>query len=372
MTGKDTALALSAPALAVPAITEWTASLAPARPDPSARGMTDDFYRTMLEAIDDMVIRYDAKSRRIYASPSFANGLGYTPDEMLTLQANELIHPDDVRLAEANFRRLGPDHPKVQITLRLRRKDGRFIWVENRYYHLPTDDGAMVITRDITASKLAEEALASSNGKLEAANLLLRQQAQVDALTSLANRRVFEERLMEEHGAAFCNATPLGLIMVDVDYFKPYNDLYGHQAGDEALRRVSRTLQQALRRSRDLAARYGGEEIVILLPGSDAHGAFVMAERMREAVMSLNIEHFGSPLGYLTISSGASAMIPRHDQSRPSDLIAAADRALYAAKAEGRNRVRAGVVEAEAFSDARQRSEPGRLIPTPSQTKMPV
>jgi diguanylate cyclase (GGDEF)-like protein/PAS domain S-box-containing protein len=326
----------------------------------------------MLEAIGDMILRYDAKSRRIYASPSYANGLGYSPDEMLTLHPKDLIHPDDIPLAEAHFRRLGPAYPKIQITMRLRRKDGTYIWVENRYYHLPADDGAMVITRDITASKLAEEALASSNGRLEAANVLLRQQAQFDALTNLANRRLFEERLMEEHDTAFRDAAPLGLIMFDVDYFKAYNDRYGHQAGDEALRRVSRSLQHALRSSRELAARYGGEEIVVMLPGCDVHAAFIMAERMREAVMALSIEHLGSPLGCLTISGGASAMIPRHEQSRTFDLIAAADRALYAAKAEGRNRVRAGEVEVVAPTDARPRTEWARLIPTPSQPKLAV
>jgi diguanylate cyclase (GGDEF)-like protein len=282
--------------------------------------------------------------------------LGYEPDEMQGLRATDLIHPDDIPGAEAGFLRLGPGQPTFQINLRLRRKSGEFIWCEHRYRHLPDDDSVLLISRDITASKLAEDRLAATKGKLEAANIMLQQQAQHDALTGLPNRRQFDERLAEAFQEAQRNPAPVGLVMIDVDCFKAYNDLYGHLEGDTALRRLSLAIKGLLRRASDLAARYGGEELVVLLPGSDAHGTLVMAQRICHCVAALSIEHLGNPHGCVTVSAGASAVMPGIDTDDPTQLICAADRALYAAKADGRNRVRSTTVKSLALppSDARR------------------
>jgi diguanylate cyclase (GGDEF)-like protein len=292
---------------------------------------------------------------------------------------NDFIHPDDILHAEASFLRIGSSVPTAEIILRIRRKDGAYIWCENRYRHLPADDGVILIVRDITASKLAEDALASTKGQLEADNTVLKQQAQHDALTNLANRRLFDERLREEYRSAIQNALPLGLIMLDVDCFKSYNDLYGHIAGDDALRRISHAVQGVLRSSLDLAARYGGEEIVVLLPGADGRATLKVAQRVREAIAQLAIEHLGNPYGYLTISAGTYAMVPQPNAGAepddPSDLVSAADRALYEAKAAGRNRVRAGSRDAAAPETApADKAAPyktiWRLTPTPSLPKI--
>ena len=190
--------------------------------------------------------------------------------------------------------------------------------------------------RDITARKVAERRLTEANAQLAAANAELWSLAQVDGLTGLANRRHFNARIDEETRRARRQELPLGLVLFDVDHFKKFNDRYGHIKGDDCLRRVSRCVAECMRRPGDLAARYGGEEIVMLLPDTDTNGAVELAEHVRGCVASLGIEHAGSPLGIVTISGGAAAAKPPSD---PPALIKAADVALYQAKAAGRNRV---------------------------------
>ena len=136
---------------------------------------------------------------------------------------------------------------------------------------------------------------------------------------------------------------PIALIMCDVDYFKLYNDTYGHQAGDDCLRTVAMTMSQAVNRPADLVARYGGEEFVVILPNTELSGAIAIAQTIRAAVNHLNLTHETSEIGNrLTISLGVSSMIPGQIGS-PEALIAAADRALYRAKQQGRDRVEAAL-----------------------------
>lgn len=169
----------------------------------------------------------------------------------------------------------------------------------------------------------------------------LRSMALLDGLTGVANRRKFDTDLAE--GWRHCQrlARPLSLILFDVDYFKFYNDRYGHQAGDQCLQSVARTLQQILNRPHDLIARYGGEEFACLLPTTDLGGATHIAEKMLEAVRLLQIEHLASETGsVVTLSAGVASLIPG-DRYSPADLVAAADKQLYEAKNAGRARVSA-------------------------------
>jgi diguanylate cyclase (GGDEF)-like protein len=127
--------------------------------------------------------------------------------------------------------------------------------------------------------------------------------------------------------------------MLDVDCFKGFNDTFGHPAGDDCLRRVSAAVRETLKRPGDTAARYGGEELAVLLPATDLTGAMVIGEQMRVAVASLAIAHPGSPFGHVTISVGAADMLPLLVSDKAADLLCAADQALYQAKKTGRNRV---------------------------------
>ncbi|MNU80171.1 Phytochrome-like protein cph2 [compost metagenome] len=157
-----------------------------------------------------------------------------------------------------------------------------------------------------------------------------------DALTGLANRRQFDLFIQAETGRARRNLTGLSLLMIDVDHFKAFNDRYGHLAGDECLRAIAAIVTEHIKRPGDLAARFGGEEFAVVLPGTDYVGAFLVAEKIRRAVQSANLQHSESPVGVVTVSVGVCGYDPA-SQTRTEDLIGAADKALYVAKASGRN-----------------------------------
>ncbi|MFO1251341.1 MAG: diguanylate cyclase [Inhella sp.] len=170
----------------------------------------------------------------------------------------------------------------------------------------------------------------------------LRRLAFIDGLTGLHNRRALDERLNSELRHAARTTQPLALAMIDVDFFKAYNDHYGHQAGDDALRAVAQALQRGMLRPVDLAARYGGEEFVCLLPETEAPGALAVAERLRAAVQALALPHARSSVAeVLTVSIGVAAWPAGAGRPAltPDTLLQAADAALYDAKHGGRNRV---------------------------------
>lgn len=160
----------------------------------------------------------------------------------------------------------------------------------------------------------------------------------VDGLTQVANRRRFDEVLKQTWNALRREQCPLSLLLVDVDFFKKYNDTYGHLAGDECLRAVARVLSHNTKRTTDLVARYGGEEFGVILPNTDLEGALHQAEAMCTAVWALKMLHTGSPTQYLTVSIGVATMVP-NEREHPASLIALADQALYQAKTNGRNQV---------------------------------
>ncbi len=168
---------------------------------------------------------------------------------------------------------------------------------------------------------------------------LLRAHAFVDGLTGLANRRRFDEALSQAWALAVRQRSSLGLVLLDVDHFKAYNDAYGHPAGDACLCAVGRALATALPRVSDLVARYGGEEFVVLLPGTGLEGAQAVAETLRRAVEAMDLPHaHSSAAGHVTVSLGAAACLP-HLKLVSAALVEAADEALYRAKQAGRNRV---------------------------------
>jgi diguanylate cyclase (GGDEF)-like protein len=183
-------------------------------------------------------------------------------------------------------------------------------------------------------------ALRDSEARLAAANAELAALAMTDGLTGLANRRRFEDALAEEWQRAMRGATPLAVLLCDVDVFKAYNDAYGHLEGDDCLRAVAAAMRGVLRRPGDLAARIGGEEFAALLPGIEAADAVAMAERLREAVQAGGRPHPASPARVVTVSVGVACLVPPRDAT-PDLLIGAADQALYAAKSAGRNQMRA-------------------------------
>ena len=173
--------------------------------------------------------------------------------------------------------------------------------------------------------------------RVDQANRVTQLQALRDGLTGLPNRRCFNETIEREFQRAARNGRPLSLIMVDIDFFKTFNDRYGHPAGDACLRAVSAAVECVLRRPGDMAARYGGEEFAILLPETDVAGAVQIVGDMQTAIRTLAIRHEAGPHGVVTLSAGVASWCPGSLTATPAWLVEAADAALYEAKALGRN-----------------------------------
>jgi len=190
----------------------------------------------------------------------------------------------------------------------------------------------------------AFRALEESRGKLAEANRALQKLSSLDGLTCIANRRSFDETLQKEWSRSIRGEKSIGLIMLDIDFFKLYNDHYGHQGGDDCLKRVAKCLESAIHRETDLLARYGGEEFSTVLPDTDLNGAIKVAEEMRLTIKDLRIEHAKSKVtDIVSISFGVSAVTPLQGMNQEV-LIAAADQALYKAKDEGRDMIKSGKV----------------------------
>ena len=293
-------------------------------------------YRLLAEHSSDMVLELDLDLRRLYVSPACREIFGFEPEELLGDSTGTSSHPDDAEcVAEALQSMLSGRSERATAVSRRGHRDGRWIWAETRYRVVKDRQtgaltGMVATVRDISQRKAVEDRLAEAYRRLEEA-------ARQDGLTNLANRRTFDDALAREYGRTRRDNRHLSLIMIDVDGFKPFNDRYGHPAGDECLRRVGKALAAVANRPGDLAARYGGEEFVVLLPDTDEFGAAVIAERIRHAVMRMAIRHEGSELRMITVSAGV-ATAGRHTlDGGPAALVQSADQALYRAKRAGRN-----------------------------------
>ena len=186
--------------------------------------------------------------------------------------------------------------------------------------------------------KQMEEKIRNRTAALEAANERLQHLSLSDGLTGIANRRHFDQILARELRRALRESTPLSLLLIDIDYFKKYNDAVGHLAGDDALKKIAHVIQNKFKRGADLAARYGGEEFAVILPGANGKEALLQAERVRRIVDKLDIKHPDSDIAdHITISVGVTSLDA--DQYKTAEeLIDEADTALYRSKSEGRNR----------------------------------
>ncbi|MCO6414467.1 MAG: diguanylate cyclase [Thiogranum sp.] len=190
----------------------------------------------------------------------------------------------------------------------------------------------------VTLSKMQQQ-LETMNAELARSNRELHRLSSLDGLTGVANRRQFDMTLKQEWQRVSRSQAPLSLIFADIDFFKPYNDLYGHQAGDDCLKKVAAALEQTVHRPADLVARYGGEEFVMILPETTEEGALAIADKILRRIAALDIPHEASDAaGHVSLSIGVATMTP-DENDLPDTLIRAADQALYLAKESGRNRI---------------------------------
>lgn len=198
----------------------------------------------------------------------------------------------------------------------------------------PREDGVSVFLSDITKRVEAEE-------RLKEANLILQRLSHMDGLTEIANRRFFDDQLIVKWETAVKEGTPLSLMLFDIDYFKGYNDFYGHQAGDACFNMVAKQLEKTVQQinSTYKYARYGGEEFAVIMPNTGKEEAFFVAESIRKAIEVRQFEHARSEVSrWVTISAGVFTMKP-HESNYLNDHIKETDRILYLAKSQGRNRV---------------------------------
>jgi diguanylate cyclase (GGDEF)-like protein/PAS domain S-box-containing protein len=294
-------------------------------------------YRTLLESTRAIPWKIDwASATFAYIGPQIESLLGWTPQSWVGVDDwAARMHPDDrewvVDFCVAQSK-AGVDH---EADYRALTAGGEYVWIRD-VVHVVRDAAGAVQSLvgfmfDISERKKTEEKLLALQKELEDFSFR-------DGLTGVANRRKFDAVFDEEWSAARRNVQPLSLILVDIDFFKQYNDHYGHVQGDDCLRRVGQALAGAASRPRDMVARYGGEEFVLVLPATDENAARRVAERCRQALFRAQIAHAASPLGQLlTVSMGVGTIIPSagDDTIRFVDAV---DRRLYRAKQSGRDR----------------------------------
>jgi len=255
-----------------------------------------------------------------------ADRLGVTPEEAVGVHCYEAVHGLSAPPPFCPHARMLKTGEYVSVDLYEERLKGYFqVNVVPLYDEKGGLIGSVHIAHDITERKQLTD--------------LLERLSYQDGLTGIANRRKFDEAMQLEWRRAKRGQVSLSLIMVDIDFFKKFNDRYGHQAGDDCLKEIARTLQETIHRPGDVAARFGGEEFAVLLPQTSKEGAASVAEVIRTRIEGLKITHLDSSVSpYITVSLGVATLVP-NEQTQATDLISAADRALYRAKREGRNRV---------------------------------
>lgn len=212
------------------------------------------------------------------------------------------------------------------------------------------------LTSHISRRIRTENKLRAAQAALIELNHSLEILASEDKLTGLANRRSLDRFLDIEFKRAKRLGSPLSLILIDVDFFKRYNDHYGHLAGDECLRIISQSIKRCVRRPADMTARYGGEEIAVVMPDTDELGARSVAESILHGIANERLQHLSNPFGIVTVSLGVATCIPHDTDQDEKALICRADRALYLAKSQGRNRVSTAPAEAENGPDTMHRT----------------
>jgi diguanylate cyclase (GGDEF)-like protein/PAS domain S-box-containing protein len=276
----------------------------------------------------------DRSGRLMEVNPKFIEMFGYNEQELQGMRIADFSCPDDTPKNMRLLQELMEGKiDNYQLDKRYIRKDGQMIWGKVISTLLPGERDSCVlgIVTPITEHKSTEEKLLEQNQVLETLS-------NSDALTGVGNRRYFEEGLQQKWEQAMAQSRPIALLMLDVDFFKEFNDRYGHHAGDDCLRRVADTMKQVVGLKGGVN-RYGGEEFAILLPSVNEDETRLIGEQLRSAVESLGIPHERSAAGScVTISIGAASIIPSKHM-RPEELILRADKSLYQAKKEGRNRV---------------------------------
>lgn len=306
--------------------------------DTAAMTVDSAVYKTLLESTLAIPWKIDWETLRFaYIGPQIERLLGWPQGSWLSIDDwVERMHPED-RERVVNFcvaqSKAGIDH---EADYRALKADGSYVWIRDVVHVVRDDDGEVEsligFMFDISERKQTEERLLRLQRELEALSYQ-------DGLTGAANRRRLDVVLETEWASGRRSGRPLSLIMLDIDCFKQYNDLFGHLAGDDCLRRVVEVVGASALRPRDLLARFGGEEFALVLPETDRDAALRVAQRCRALIAEAAIPHPASEVSpLLTLSMGVATVLPS-DVVAPTWLLETADRRLYHAKQGGRDRI---------------------------------
>ncbi|HNY51621.1 MAG TPA: diguanylate cyclase [Smithella sp.] len=286
-------------------------------------------------SIDDLLVIYrNFTVKRI--NVSMLNFLDMKQTEAVGKKCYDLMPCSWCNTAECPLTKILRGKTSIEVDIERARKDGVTVPFMFSATPLRGIDGSVIGMvaqfKDITERKYAENTLKEANERLERLSTS-------DGLTGVANRRCFDQTLQREWTRLQRTKDHLSLIMCDVDFFKLYNDAYGHQGGDDCLKSVAQALQDNARRGGDCVARYGGEEFAVIMPATEEKNAVYVADKIRQAVEKMAMAHSKSSVApHVTLSLGVATVVP-DDPETPESLIKRADEALYRAKSSGRNRV---------------------------------
>ncbi|MBC8288282.1 MAG: diguanylate cyclase [Nitrospinae bacterium] len=315
-------------------------------PDNSGHTSSDELAQTIFHHAHDAIITIDTGSRITRWNKMAEKIFGWDQKEVLNKKLTDFIIPakfrDEHDKGIAHFISSG-EGPVLNSCIELTgmRKNGTEVPIELTISAIPWQDSFIFsgIIRDISERKKMEHQLQKNQIKLEENNQLLQKLSTEDSLTLIHNRRFFDDFLHNEWKRATRDKYPISLVMIDIDFFKPYNDIYGHQSGDDCLKKVAKAIKDVLHRPADIVARYGGEEFVIVLPETEKPGALKISEEIRNRIEMLKIKHSGNKASsYVTASLGIETIIPDGESKDTKLLIQRADQALYQAKSQGKNR----------------------------------
>lgn len=299
------------------------------------------YYRELFASISEAIVVVDRDGRILEVNAEFCKVFGYAAEEAEDRFVDDLIAPEGDASSAATLTEAVARGEKITLETVRRRKDGSPVHVSLLALPVATGPGealVFAVYRDITDRKRAELALAESRHQLEEAYHQLELISNLDGLTGIPNRRYFENFYGLEWRRLCREGKPISLIMVDIDYFKRFNDTYGHLAGDRCLKRVAQALR-VVNRAGDLVARFGGEEFIAVVSGTRLEDARKIAEQMRNRVKALQIPHSHSKAAdHVTVSLGVACEVPV-PHADPMEAVLKADQALYLAKAKGRDRV---------------------------------
>ncbi|WP_181280546.1 sensor domain-containing diguanylate cyclase [Aphanothece hegewaldii] len=296
-------------------------------------------FRSLFENSPVAYMLLDDQGRYLDVNEQLCNLLGYTSEELLGKSFGEFWSPEMKPFFDQQFvYSKNNEIMRLEVPLIAKNGDQLTVLLEGRniYHKNCKFVKTHCILYNITERKLIEEDLRHAHMELGRINQELKHLVNIDALTQIANRRCFDRVLEKEWQRLQREQQPLSLILFDVDYFKLYNDYYGHQKGDQCLFKIAQAVKEAVYRSADLVARYGGEEFAIILPNVNTEGAIEVINRIQTSISSLGIPHQQSPVSdVVTVSFGVASLVPEKDRSFM--LISQADQALYKAKQQGRN-----------------------------------